>query len=45
MIAPWIAGSSPRLDSRIAFSIAFACPLSYGVTTSSRGSGAETLAH
>jgi hypothetical protein len=44
MIPPWCAGSSPSSDSRIAFSMTLAIPLSKGVTRRMRGSGAETEA-
>ena len=44
MIPPCVDGSSPRSDSRMAFSTTLICPLSNGVTMMTRGSGAETLA-
>ena len=44
MSGPCVTGSSPRSVSRIAFSMTLIWVRSYGVTVSSRGSGAAMFA-
>ncbi len=44
MKSPSACGLSPRFASTIAFSMAFACPFSQGLTVSIRASGTATVA-